>query len=989
MKITLRVFLILALLFLGLSTAGLFAGQSDDIAIRVTVLDSPPQGTIVINGGNLYTTSTSVNLDLSARDEESNVEEMRFSNDGINWSAPEPYKAMKPWTLTTGDDKKTVYVKFKDTVGRWSDIYSDDIILDTTPPVIVITSPKDNALVNTPTITVSYTIDGLAKTKEISLNNQGANTITVTEADQAGNSQSASITVRLDSVPPAIVITNPQDNALVNTPNITVSYTLDGVLKTKGVTLNEGLNTVTISDFDEAGNSSSASIKVMLDTVPPVIVITNPQNDTVFDTQNITVNYSVDGAAKSKAFSLINGANTLTITDADLAGNAASAQVVVHYNPGTPVEPNQGATITSPDGQAEVNVPAGAISSTSSISVTNLNPNNYDQAAPQDYDAHGVVTFGPDGQVFIKPVTIKIPLDKSEIPGSEIDLGLLNKTIGSFELSGQKMVVNPDGRSASAQVTHFSTYGALKNLISSGAAIGGGAEIPLPDLFTGAFSHQIKIETPPGRKGVEPNIMLLYRSNLRNGWLGCGWDLNPGCIERDIKTGVPTYKDAPETLDLGDGSDGELNVTSGTTVINGTKNYTKVYIGPNATVTCDAWNGSTTGSIIIKCQGEAKIEGTIDVSGKGYRGLSGGNYSYQKAEGPGGGFAGHWTYEGGGGRGSAGGGGGGYGTKGGSGGGFGGWGQGGSIYGDPELTTLELGSGGGNGGPENSAQAWKGGDGGYGGGAVKITANSVIVSGTITANGTGGSMSNGTGGGGGSGGSIYIKGYSANVTGACTVRGGDGPGDAGEGGQGRILVAEPVGIDSFLYSSTGSRMDLVNLIQNVYQAKIESGFVKHYKQDDGSWRALQKDGMKLYFGTTAGSKMTNSRGTYRWLLDKIEDTNGNYLTLSYIQDSGQAYVSNISYTGNSTTGASPAHSVDFILEERGDKILSSLSGTIITTAKRLKQIDVKAQGVLARKYAFNYTYSPDTGRSLLTSIDQYGSDGTTKFPTMTFKYRGR
>lgn len=43
---------------------------------------------------------------------------------------------------------------------------------------------------------------------------EGANTITVTATDPAGNSASASIAVELDTVPPVVVITSPSDGHL-------------------------------------------------------------------------------------------------------------------------------------------------------------------------------------------------------------------------------------------------------------------------------------------------------------------------------------------------------------------------------------------------------------------------------------------------------------------------------------------------------------------------------------------------------------------------------------------------------------------------------------------------------------------------------------------------------------------------------------------------------------------------------------------------------
>lgn len=238
---------------------------------------------------------------------------------------------------------------------------------------------------------------------------------------------------------------------------------------------------------------------------------------------------------------------------------------------------------------------------------------------------------------------------------------------------GKFFTVNKDGKTATIEVEHFSVYGALKSLISTGAPLGGGVEIPLPDLFTGSFGHGVSIEVPPGRKNLQPNLQILYRSNNRNSPVGFGWELNPGYTERSTKHGVPSYVDPP-----------------------------------------------TTGS------------------------------------------------------------------------------------------------------------------------------------------------------------------------------------------------------DSFVFSSTGSRMGLVNLIDNVYQAKIESGFVKFSKECDGPWRAVQKDGMQLFFGRTVNARLTNTSGTFRWCLDRIEDPNSNYIELSYTTDSLPLCLDTISYTGNTKTGASPEHLAQFRWEVRND-----------------------------------------------------------------------
>jgi len=111
---------------------------------------TPPSGTVVINTKTKYTNSLSVSLTLSAKDKASGVTQMQFSNDNSSWSSAETYSTTKTWSLSSGDGKKTVYAKFKDTPGNWSKAVSDTIILDTTgPSTPVVTDDGINTAVTT------------------------------------------------------------------------------------------------------------------------------------------------------------------------------------------------------------------------------------------------------------------------------------------------------------------------------------------------------------------------------------------------------------------------------------------------------------------------------------------------------------------------------------------------------------------------------------------------------------------------------------------------------------------------------------------------------------------------------------------------------------------------------------------------------------------------------------------------------------------------
>ncbi|HEV8087704.1 MAG TPA: PKD domain-containing protein [Actinomycetota bacterium] len=93
-----------------------------------------PNGTITVNGGAVYANSTSVTLTLAKSGGGPNPATMKLSNDGTTWLGPFAFSTSYPWTLTSGDGTKTVYVRFYDSSGLYGNVVNDTIILDTTPP---------------------------------------------------------------------------------------------------------------------------------------------------------------------------------------------------------------------------------------------------------------------------------------------------------------------------------------------------------------------------------------------------------------------------------------------------------------------------------------------------------------------------------------------------------------------------------------------------------------------------------------------------------------------------------------------------------------------------------------------------------------------------------------------------------------------------------------------------------------------------------------
>jgi hypothetical protein len=96
-----------------------------------------PTGTIQINNGSAYTTSRTVYLNLTATDNYSGVNLMRFSENMGTWGSWVPFATTYGYTLTTPNDgSKSVDVQFQDYAGQNSTMWAiwDYIFLDTTKP---------------------------------------------------------------------------------------------------------------------------------------------------------------------------------------------------------------------------------------------------------------------------------------------------------------------------------------------------------------------------------------------------------------------------------------------------------------------------------------------------------------------------------------------------------------------------------------------------------------------------------------------------------------------------------------------------------------------------------------------------------------------------------------------------------------------------------------------------------------------------------------
>ncbi len=62
-----------------------------------------------------------------------------------------------------------------------------------------------------------------------------------------------------------------------------------------------------------------------------------------------------------------------------------------------------------------------------------------------------------------------------------------------------------------------------------------------PQLNTGTSSYSVKIASPPGVAGLQPNVVLRYNSGAGNGHFGIAWSDGLMAIQRQTEKGLPVY----------------------------------------------------------------------------------------------------------------------------------------------------------------------------------------------------------------------------------------------------------------------------------------------------------------------------------------------------------------------------------------------------------------------------------------------------------------
>ena len=262
--------------------------------------------------------------------------------------------------------------------------------VDTTPPTVSISSPADDAVIDSASVVVTWTstdavtterkVDGgdyetvTGTSTTVSSLADGEHTVEIRVTDIAGHQASDTVTVIIDTTAPSVEITAPLDGASMGT-ELTVQFTTDDgagsgvetvevrmdagdwLVATGGSHTFSGLiageHTVDVRATDFAGNYATDSVTFTVeeeedDTTAPSLSITSPANGTSLSTSSVTVTWTASDAGSgvatievkldsgvwttvtgsSREFAtLTEGSHTVSVRVTDNAGNEATASV--------------------------------------------------------------------------------------------------------------------------------------------------------------------------------------------------------------------------------------------------------------------------------------------------------------------------------------------------------------------------------------------------------------------------------------------------------------------------------------------------------------------------------------------------------------------------------------------------------------------------------------------------------------------------------------
>lgn len=287
-----------------------------------------------------------------------------LNGDGKNEDSAADSAASPKWRYAEGNREITASFYVIDSEGNPATA-TVKVAVGSGAPLVDITKPSKDTLVNNPSFTVEYTVDGVKKTKPVTLTIEGLNEIPISETN-SGRTGVDTARITLDTRPPKVEILSPTEGTLTSNNSITLVWEVDDVVQTtrnaESISKLQGSIKITREAFDAAGNRGEASVSIIRDTIGPGVpaftsaTTASPTNltkptwawESGGNGGNGVYRYVFNGQPEVqthvKQFSpadLPDGSYTFSVRELDAAGNPSQAAsrtiVITHAGPSAPV----------------------------------------------------------------------------------------------------------------------------------------------------------------------------------------------------------------------------------------------------------------------------------------------------------------------------------------------------------------------------------------------------------------------------------------------------------------------------------------------------------------------------------------------------------------------------------------------------------------------------------------------------------------------------
>ena len=146
----------------------------------------------------------------------------------------------------------------------------------------------------------------------------------------------------------------------------------------------------------------------------------------------------------------------------------------------------------------------------------------------------------------------------------------------------------------------------------------------------------------------------------------------------------------------------------------------------------------------------------------------------------------------------------------------------------------------------------------------------------------------------------------------------------------------------------------------------------------GYFTATTEEGTIIQYGNGINARQLVNGKTVNWLITKATDIDGNEIRYNYDQANSELWITSIFY---GYSGIKPSCAVHFEYDDYDHLQSTFIGGYEIKHHKLLRQITVKYNNAVVRRYVFNYdyTYNFNTNTEsipLLKEVVLYGNDGT-------------